>query len=259
MPLVGAPTSKPTVGAVETLRDEYIPAAFTGVQAEVFVGGLSSEEIDLIDIAISYQPIVFGFVLGLSFILLMVVFRSIIIPFTAIIMNLLSVGAAYGLLVLVFQKGYGNEFFGFDQVDVIQPWMPLILFTILFGLSMDYQVFLLSRIQERYNATGDNSESVVYGVTSTAGLITGAALIMVAVFSGFAAGTLVPLQQFGFGMAVAVLVDATIVRTVLVPATMKLLGRSNWYLPPFLKWLPEFRIEGGGPAPEQAPATGGDD
>ena len=171
---------------------------------------------------------------------------------------MLSVGSAYGLLVLVFQKGYGNEIFGFDQVDVIQPWMPLMLFAILFGLSMDYQVFLLSRIQERYNATGDNSESVVYGVTSTAGLITGAALIMVAVFGGFAAGTLVPLQQFGFGMAVAVLVDATLIRAVLVPATMKLLGRGNWYLPGFLNWLPEFRFEAG-TAPGQAPAPGGDD
>ena len=205
-----------------------------------------------------YQLIVFVFVLGRSFILLQIVFRSIVIPFTAIIMNLLSVASAEGLLVLLFQKGYGAEFFEFAQ-DVIQPWMPLMLFAILFGLSMDYQVFLLlSRIQERYNQTKNNSESVMHGATTTASLITGAAVIMVAVFSGFAAGRMVPLQQFGFGLAVAVLVDATIVCTVFVPSTMQLLGDRNWYLPSFLKWLPEFRIEAA-EAREGAPAVGGDD
>jgi RND superfamily putative drug exporter len=201
---------------------------------------------------------VFVFVLGRSFILLQIVFRSIVIPFTAIIMNLLSVASAEGLLVLLFQKGYGAEFFEFAQ-DVIQPWMPLMLFAILFGLSMDYQVFLLlSRIQERYNQTKNNSESVMHGATTTASLITGAAVIMVAVFSGFAAGRMVPLQQFGFGLAVAVLVDATIVCTVFVPSTMQLLGDRNWYLPSFLKWLPEFRIEAA-EAAEGDPAVGGDD
>ncbi len=258
VPLAGDATSKATTEAVEELREDFIPDAFRGVQAGVYVGGPSADDIDMNNVARRYQPIVFAFVLGLSFILLMIVFRSIVIPFTAIIMNLLSVGSAYGLLVLVFQKGYGTGFFGFDQ-DVIQPWMPLMLFTILFGLSMDYQVFLLSRIQERYNQTGDNSESVVHGVTTTAGLITGAAIIMVAVFSGFAAGRLVPLQQFGFGLAVAVLVDATIVRTVLVPSTMQLLGHRNWYLPRFLNWLPEFRIEAGREPTEEAPVESGDD
>ena len=257
VPLSGDPTSKETTAAVEELRDDFIPDAFRGVQANVHVGGPSADDIDFNNIARQYQPIVFAFVLGLSFILLMIVFRSIVIPFTAIIMNLLSVGSAYGLLVLVFQKGYLTGFFGFEQ-DVIQPWMPLMLFTILFGLSMDYQVFLLSRIQERYNQTNDNTESVVHGVTTTAGLITGAAIIMVAVFSGFAAGRLVPLQQFGFGLAVAVLVDATIVRTVLVPATMQLQGDRNWYLPSFLRGLPEFRIEAGSGIVEEAPAVGGD-
>ena len=254
VPLAGDPTSKATTEAVEELREDFIPDAFRGVRANVYVGGPSADDLDMNNIARRYQPIVFAFVLGLSFILLMVVFHSIVIPFTAIIMNLLSVGSAYGLLVLVFQKGYGTGFFGFDQ-DVIQPWMPLMLFTILFGLSMDYQVFLLSRIQERYKQTGNNSESVVHGVTTTAGLITGAAIIMVAVFSGFAAGRLVPLQQFGFGLAVAVLVDATIVRTVLVPSTMQLLGHRNWYLPRFLSWLPEFRIEGGPEPVEEATAV----
>ena len=258
VPVVGDPTAKETTEAVEQLRDEFIPDAFRGVRADIYIGGQSAEDIDFNGIASTYQPIVFTFVLGLSFILLMIVFRSIVIPFTAIIMNLLSVGSAYGLLVLVFQKGIGNELFGLEQ-DVIQPWMPLMLFTILFGLSMDYQVFLLSRIQERYNATKNNSEAIVHGVTTTAGLITGAALIMVAVFSGFAAGRLIPLQQFGFGLAVAVLVDATIVRTVLVPSTMQLLGHRNWYLPNFLNWLPEFRIEAGGDLVEEAVATAADD
>ena len=258
VPVAGDPTSKATTAAVEQMRDEFIPDAFRGVQASIYVGGPSAEDIDFNGIARRYQPIVFAFVLGLSFILLITVFRSIVIPFTAIVMNLLSVGCAYGLLVLVFQEGVGNEIFRLDQ-DVIQPWMPLMLFTILFGLSMDYQVFLLSRIQERYNQTKNNTESIVHGVTTTAGLITGAALIMVAVFSGFAAGRLIPLQQFGFGLAVAVLVDATIVRTVLVPSTMQLLGHRNWYLPRFLNWLPEFRIEAGGQTVEEAAVAGGDD
>jgi RND superfamily putative drug exporter len=160
------------------------------------------------------------------------------------IMNLLSVGAAYGLLVLVFQKGVGNEIFGFQQVEVIESWVPLWLFSILFGLSMDYHVFLLSRIRERFNHTHDNTESVAFGVRSTAAIITGAALIMAGVFGGIAAGDLVMFQQMGFGVAVAVLMDATIVRSMLVPAAMQLLGDRNGYLPSMLQWLPEMRTEG---------------
>ena len=163
-------------------------------------------------------------------------------------MNLLSVGAAYGLLVLVFQKGVGAELLGFQQVEVIQTGLPLFLFAILFGLSMDYHVFLLSRIRERFLETGDNAEAVAYGLRSTGRLITGAALIMVAVFGGFALGDLVAMQQFGFGLAVAVLLDATIVRCVLVPASMRLLGKWNWYLPSWLDWLPDLRIETAEPA-----------
>ena len=173
----------------------------------------------------------FAFVLGLSFILLTVAFRSIVIPAVAIVLNLLAVGAAYGLLVLVFQKGVGNELLGFQQIDTVEAWVPLFLFSVLFGLSMDYQVFLLSRIKERYTQTGDTAGAVAFGVGSTARLITGAALIIIAVFGGFAAGDLVMFQQMGFGVAVALLVDATIVRCVLVPASMKLLGERNWYLP----------------------------
>ena len=156
----------------------------------------------------------------------------------------MSVGAAYGLLVLVFQKGVGNDIFGFQQVDTIEAWVPLFLFSVLFGLSMDYQVFLLSRIKERYSQTGDTAGSVAFGVGSTARLITGAALIIIAVFGGFAAGDLVMFQQMGFGVAVALLIDGTIVRTVLVPASMKLLGDWNWYLPSWLSWIPEVHVEG---------------
>ena len=164
------------------------------------------------------------------------------------------VGAAYGILVLVWQKGVGNEIFGFPQVDVIQAWLPLMLFAILFGLSMDYQVFMISRIRERYLQTQNNDESVAYGLRSTAGLITGAALIMVAIFGGFAAGDLIPVSQFGFGMAVAILLDATIVRMILVPASMKLLGKWNWYLPKWLEWMPDVRVEAGSAAMAPSPA-----
>jgi RND superfamily putative drug exporter len=174
----------------------------------------------------------------------MVVFRSLVVPLKAIIMNLLSVGAAYGLLVLVFQEGVGNELLGFQQVDVVEAWVPLWTFSILFGLSMDYHVFLLSRIRERYNKTGDNTESVVFGLRSTGRIITGAALIMAAVFMGIAFGDLVMFQQMGFSLAMAVMIDATIVRSILVPAAMQLLGDKNWYLPPVLRWLPEIRTEG---------------
>jgi len=190
---------------------------------------------------------VFAFVLGLSFILLTLAFRSIVLPAKAILLNLLSVGAAYGLLVLVFQKGVGNELFGFQQVDAVEAWVPLFLFAVLFGLSMDYQVFLLSRIRERFTQTGSNDGAITFGVGSTARLITGAALIIIAVFSGFARGELVMFQQMGFGVAVALLIDATIVRSVLVPASMKLLGRWNWYLPSWLGWLPNVHVEGAEP------------
>ena len=239
----GEPRSQETVDVLGDIRERYIAPAFDGVPATVYVGGATAEAADVFDIFGTYTPIVFVFVLGCSFIILMLVFRSIVIPIKAVVMNLLSVGTAYGLLVLVFQKGHGAEFFGFQQVEVIDTWIPLFLFSILFGLSMDYHVFLLSRIRERYDQTGDNNGSVAYGLRATAGMITGAALIMVAVFGGFAMGDTVINQQVGFGLAVAVLLDATLVRSVLVPATMDLLGRGNWYLPAVLRWLPDLRVE----------------
>ncbi len=243
LPFPGEPNSRAATEKMIRLRDTYIPAAFDGVPAEVQVGGVTASATDFYGIVDEYTPIVFAFVLGLSFILLMLVFRSIVIPIKAIIMNLLSVGATYGLLVLVFQKGVGTDLLGFQHAEVIDAWIPLFLFSVLFGLSMDYHVFLLSRIRERYDQTGNNAEAVAYGLRSTAGLITGAALIMVAVFGGFAAGETIVNQQVGFGLAVAVLLDATLVRSVLVPASMEVLGRGNWYLPSWLSWLPDLRIE----------------
>ena len=255
VPLKSGPSTEASVSSVRQLRDEYIPQAFEGVSVDVLVTGTTADEVDFVDMGRRYLPIVLGLVLALSFILLTLVFRSIVIPVTAIIMNLLSVGASYGILVLVWQKGVGNEIFGFPQVDVIQAWLPIMMFAILFGLSMDYQVFLISRIRERYLENGDNDEAVAYGLRSTAGLITGAGLIMVAIFSGFAAGDLVPTSQFGFGMAVAIFLDVTIVRSVLVPSTMKLLGDRNWYLPGFLTRLPHLQVDDVGLAPEP---VGGD-
>jgi RND superfamily putative drug exporter len=224
--------------AVRALREEEIPGA------RVLVTGETAESIDYYALTDRWLPILLTVVLTLSFILLTVAFRSIVVAAKAIVLNLLSVGAAYGVLILVFQKGVGNELFGFQQVDFIEAWVPLFLFAVLFGLSMDYHVFLLSRIRERYVQTGDNDAAVVHGIGSTARLITGAALIIIAVFGGFAVGDLVMFQQMGFGVAVALLIDATIIRSVLLPAAMKLLGDWNWYLPGWLEWLPDFHVEG---------------
>jgi RND superfamily putative drug exporter len=254
VPVNGDPSSEATTSAVRHLRKVTIPAAFAGTDASVKVGGETAGGIDFFDLSQFYTPLGIALVLGLSFLLLMVVFRSVVLPALGVALNLLSVGAAYGLLILVFQHGIGAGLFGFQQVDTIEAWLPLFLFSVLFGLSMDYQVFLLSRIHERYGHTGDNTDAVSFGLRTTGGIITGAAVIMVAVFAGFAAGRLVFLQETGFGLAVAVLIDATLVRSVLVPAAMRLLGKWNWYLPSWLGWLPQFRIEGAAPAPTPARA-----
>jgi putative drug exporter of the RND superfamily len=247
-PVKGDPSSKAAVAAIGRVRDRLVPDAFrSGAAKQVLVGGGTAFNKDFFDLTNHYVPIVFAFVLGMSFLLLTVVFRSMVVPIKAIILNLLSVGAAYGLMVLVTQNGFGAKFFGFQKVEVIEAWIPLFLFSVLFGLSMDYHVFLLTRVREHFDKTGDNTESVAHGLRTTASIITGAALIMVAVFGGFASGTLVPFQQMGFGLAVAVLLDATIVRTILVPASMKLLGERNWYLPRWLEWLPNLHIEGAEP------------
>ncbi|MSQ33745.1 MAG: hypothetical protein EXR60_04930 [Dehalococcoidia bacterium] len=243
VPVAGDAVNTEAQETIKRLRGQHVPAAFAGVPATVLVTGETAFNMDFVDTANSAAPIVFAFVLGISFLLLMVAFRSIVVPIKAIILNLLSVGAAYGIIVLVFQKGVGNEVFGFQQYDIVEAWIPLFLFSVLFGLSMDYHVFLLSRIRERFDQTQDNTGSVAFGIRSTGRLISGAALIMVSVFWGFAAGDLVGLQQVGFGLGTAVLLDATIVRSVLVPASMKLLGKWNWYLPAALRWLPDLRVE----------------
>ena len=240
--IAGDPLSKQAMDAVVTLRAEYIPHAFRGTTVQPLVTGQTAGILDFDETTNRYTPLIFAFVLSLSFVILTMAFRSLVIPATAIIMNLLSVGAAYGLMVLVFQKGVGASLFGFQKVDVIESWLPLFLFALLFGLSMDYHVFLLSRIRERFQQTGDNAESVAFGLRSTGRLITGAALIMVAVFGGFALGDMTMFQQMGFGLATAVFVDATLVRSVLVPATMKILGKYNWYLPQWLEWLPNVSL-----------------
>jgi RND superfamily putative drug exporter len=248
IPLADDFQSESAALAVERLRNDLVPTAFAGSDTTVLVGGASAFNVDFSDDVSTYTPVVFAFVLGLSFLLLTVVFRSIVLPVKAILLNLLSVGAAYGAVVLAFQAGVGPSWaknvFGFQQVEAIEAWLPLFLFAVLFGLSMDYHVFLLTRIREHYDRTGDNEAAVAHGLRTTGAIITGAALIMVAVFGGFAAGDLVPLQQMGFGLAVAVFLDATIIRSIMVPAAMRLLGDLNWYLPGWLEWLPKIDIEG---------------
>jgi putative drug exporter of the RND superfamily len=230
-----------------------LPRVFAGTQAKPLVSGKTAENIDYFDAVSKPAPLVFAFVLGLTLILLTIAFRSVVVALTAIFLNLLSVGAAYGLLVLVFLHGVGVGLLGFRQASAIDAWVPLFLFSVLFGLSMDYQVFLLSRIKERYDQTGDTTDAVAWGVASTARIITGAALIIVAVFSGFATGELVMFQQMGFGIAAALLIDATVIRSVVLPSAMQLLGRRNWYLPRWLGWLPRLEVES--PAPHQLDAA----
>lgn len=237
------PYSSQATEAVDTLRDDILPAAFGAGRANVMVTGFTAFNCDFFQITEVYTPFIFAFVLGLSFVLLLVVFRSLVVAFASIIFTMLSVGAAYGLIVLVFQKGVGANFFGFLEIESIDAWVPLFLFCMLFGLSMDYQVFLMSRIRERFDQTDDTKDAICFGIRSTAGLIVGAALIMAVVFGGFASGQFVVMQEMGFGLAVAVLVDVFVVRVVLVPSVLTLLGRRSWYMPSWLQWLPDVRVE----------------
>ncbi len=257
----GDPSDQEALTTIRDIRNSLIPFAFADVPEadyDAYVGGNTAEIVDAVKITDDYIPIVFGAVLSLSFILLLFAFRSITISIASIIMNLLSVGAAYGLVVLVFQKGFLIDLFGFKQVDQVEFWLPLFMFSILFGLSMDYHVFMLSRIKERFDITGDAAGSVAFGLRTTASIITGAALIMVAVFGGFALGKIAFFQSMGFGLGAAVLLDATIVRSLLVPSVMRILGDSAWYFPKWLEWMPNISIEGkpmgGGAKPEPAGA-----
>ncbi len=229
-------------GGVEALRSEVVPAT-VGKVGEVAVTGPTAGTKDFTDAMTSHAPLVFAFVGGLAFILLLVTFRSIVVPIKAIVLNLLSVGSAYGVLVLVFQDGHGESLLDFQSVGGVAPWIPLFLFVILFGLSMDYHVLVLSRVREAIDGGMSNDDAVAHGIKSTAGVVTSAALVMVAVFGAFALGSDQMAKQIGIGLASAILIDATVIRAVLLPASMKLLGAWNWYLPKGLGWLPKVAHE----------------
>jgi RND superfamily putative drug exporter len=236
-----APQDEATSQLVSALRDDVIPAS--GVDA--MVGGLTAGSTDFAAYLGSRMPLLIGVVLLLSFVLLMAVFRSVLVPLKAVVMNLLSIGAAYGVIVAIFQWGWGRELIGVDKAGPIEAWVPMFLFAIVFGLSMDYEVFLLSRMKEEYERTGDNATAVADGLAATARVITAAALIMFCVFGAFVFGDDRQLKLFGLGLAVAVLIDATIVRMLLVPATMELLGDRNWWIPAWLdRILPRIDVEG---------------
>jgi RND superfamily putative drug exporter len=242
VPVRGDVSGGAAVSALRDLRARIIPEYFSGSGATVLVGGRTALYSDYFDAVTNPTLLVLALVLGLSFILLTVAFRSIVVALVSIVLNLLSVGAAYGVLTLVFLHGFGANLLGFAHVAVIDAWVPLFLFSVLFGLSMDYQVFLVSRIRERFDQTGSTRDAASAGVASTARIITGAALIIIAVFSGFASGEMVAFQQMGFGVAVALFLDATIVRSVVLPSVLSLLGDRAWYLPRWLGWLPRVEI-----------------
>jgi uncharacterized membrane protein YdfJ with MMPL/SSD domain len=231
--------SQAGLASLAALRDDVVPATIERVPgATANVSGDTAGSKDFNDTMKSHLPIVFGFVLTMAFLLLLVTFRSVVIPLKAIALNLLSVGAAYGVLTLVFQHGWGQSLLGFEPVGGITSWLPLFLFVILFGLSMDYHVFILSRVREAFLGGMTTEAAVAHGIKSTAGVVTSAAAVMIAVFAVFGTLGAIEFKQMGVGLAVAVLIDATIVRAVLLPAAMKLLGDWNWYLPRGLSWLP---------------------
>ena len=246
VPVAGIDDEDLAEAGVRKLRNDLVPNTLEGTAGiEVFVSddfGAASN-FDERENVKSKAPIVFAFVLGLAFLLLLLMFRSIIIPVKAIGLNLLSVGAAYGVLVLVFQKGVGESILDFEATGVIEIFMPLFLFAVLFGLSMDYHMLLLNRVKEAYDGGYSNEESVSIGIKSTAALITSAAAIMVLVFGSFILSGFVFFKQMGVGLGVAVLIDATVIRAVLLPASMKILGDWNWYLPPWMGWLPRISPE----------------
>ena len=254
IPIEGKGTDSVSNASLALLREEIVPDTVGAVPgAEAGVTGLTAQWKDSSDEIKSKLPLVVGFVLVFAFTLLLVAFRSPVIAAKAIVLDLLSVGAAYGVLVLVFQHGYGKGFLGFSSTAGVDPVVPLLLFVILFGLSMDYHVFLLSRIRELVQRGMSTDEAVSQGIKSTAGVVTSAAIVMVAVFAVFITLSMLMFKQFGVGLATAILIDATIVRGVLLPASMKLLGDWNWYLPSWLEWLPRFDVSED-EAPEAAPA-----
>jgi RND superfamily putative drug exporter len=257
-----APDSAQTANLVGTLRGSVLPAAVGTSGAKAYVGGLTATFIDIGDRISSRLPYFIGAVVLLSFLLLMLVFRSVLVPLTAAAMNLLSVAAAYGASVAVFQWGWAKGLVGLESTVPIVPFVPMMMFAVLFGLSMDYQVFLLTRVREEYDRTGDTREGVVRGLARTARVITSAALIMIFVFGAFVLNFSPEVKMFGLGLAFAVLVDATIVRMMLVPSIMEILGDANWWFPKWLGFLPHLDIDGDAPAQDArrlAPAAETDD
>jgi RND superfamily putative drug exporter len=252
LPIEGSGSDSVSNAAVSKLREDVVPGTVGSVpNVEAGVTGSTAISKDFGDTMRDKAPLVFAFVLAFAFILLLVSFRSLVIAVKAIVLNLLSVAAAFGVLVLVFQNDWAKGILGFDYSGGVMAWLPVFLFVILFGLSMDYHVFILSRIREAYDGGMKTEDAIAYGIKTTAGVVTSAAIVMVFVFSIFGTLSLIMMKQFGVGLATAVLIDATIVRAVLLPATMKLLGDWNWYLPRWLKWLPELKLERSPrPAPE---------
>ena len=254
VPVAGTGTDDASMNAVQTLRDDVVPDVFGSVQGGELVGvtGFTAGSMDFNDLMAERIWYVFAFVFAMAFMLLLVTFRSIVIPIKAIVLNVLSVAAALGIVTWIFQDGNLEDFLNFDSTGAITAWFPLMMFVILFGLSMDYHVFILSRIKEAVDRGESNDEAVAHGIKSTAGVVTAAAIVMVGVFSIFATLSFIDMKQFGVGLAVAVLIDATLVRGVLLPATMKLLGDWNWYLPKWLEWLPKGpALEGSGEPVEE--------
>jgi RND superfamily putative drug exporter len=250
IPLAGKGTDATSNRALDVLREQVIPAT-TGKVAGVrtHVTGMTAGSRDFNDSMKAHAPFVFAFVLGLAFLLLLVTCRSIVIPIKAIVLNLLSVAASYGVLVLIFQDGRLESLLGFHSIGGVTAWLPLFLFVVLFGLSMDYHVLILSRVREGYDAGMATTDAVAHGIRATASVVTSAAVVMVGVFAIFATLAMIDFKMMGVGLAVAVLLDATIVRAVLLPATMTLLGDWNWYLPRWLEWLPRVRTEARPAAP----------
>ena len=266
VPTRGNGTDAASVNALNELRDEIVPATVGRVNgASVNVSGDAASSEDFASQLTSRLPLIFAFVLGLAFLLMLVTFRSIVIPIKAIILNLLSVGAAYGVLVLVFQKGNGESLLDFTSNGGVTNWLPLFLFVVLFGLSMDYHVFILSRVRELYDRGMSTDDAVKQGISTTAGTVTSAAIVMVGVFLVFVTLAFLDFKELGLGLAAAVLIDATIIRGVLLPASMKVLGDWNWYLPSWLEWLPRIGADrdaapppvepGEPPAPDEPDAT----
>jgi RND superfamily putative drug exporter len=258
VPLAGDGSNTTSTDAVKVLRGQVIPATIGAVDGtQVAVTGDAAATHDFNQTIKANAPLVFGFVLGLAFLLLLLTFRSIVIPLKAIALNLLSVGAAYGVLVWIFQDGHLEGVLGFHSNGSIVTWLPLFLFAVLFGLSMDYHVFILTRIREMVGRGMSTEQAVERGIRKTASTVTSAAVVMIAVFAIFASLSTLDMKQLGVGLAVAVLIDATIIRGLLLPATMKLLGRWNWYLPRWLEWLPHVSVEPQlAAAPSEAGPTG---